>query len=148
MSRAQLLWPTNLNCSWRKRVTSTKLNDNVSKLIDQRRNWNEHSYIPEYPSGTKLNTHFLKLNEEMTKMGGKTYIYVESTLLFWLPNCHWHTGLVSFWGGGGGGLRSLVAYVLQRLPRKQVVLLQNGHLKNLGDPATCLVHLCQLHNKF
>ena len=28
---------------------STKLNDNVSKLIDQRRNWNEHSHIPECP---------------------------------------------------------------------------------------------------
>ena len=25
-------------------------------------------------SGTKLKTHFIKLNEEMTKMGGKTYI--------------------------------------------------------------------------
>ena len=28
---------------------STKLNGNVSKLIDQRRNWNEHSHIPEGP---------------------------------------------------------------------------------------------------
>ena len=27
----------------------TKLYDNVSKLIDQRRNWNEHSHIPECP---------------------------------------------------------------------------------------------------
>ena len=27
---------------------STKLNDNVSKVIDQRRNWNEYSYIPEF----------------------------------------------------------------------------------------------------
>ena len=28
---------------------STKLNDNVSKLNDQRRNWIEHSHIPECP---------------------------------------------------------------------------------------------------
>ena len=26
--------------------------------------------------GTKLKTHFLKLNEEVTKMGGKTYIII------------------------------------------------------------------------
>ena len=28
---------------------NTKLNDNVLKLIDQRRNWNEHSHIAECP---------------------------------------------------------------------------------------------------
>ena len=36
----------------------TKLNDNVSKLIDQRRNWNEYSHIPECPR-TKLENTFL-----------------------------------------------------------------------------------------
>ena len=54
---------------------STKLNNSVSKLIDQRRNWNEHSH--------KLETHFLNLNEEMTKMGGKTYNY-KKTLTNWI----------------------------------------------------------------
>ena len=47
---------------------STKLNDNVSKFIDQGQNWNEHSHIPV--SETNL-IFFFKLKEEVTKVGGK-----------------------------------------------------------------------------
>ena len=52
---------------------STKLNDHVSKLIDQRWDWNEHSHIPECP-GRNWFFFFFLLHEELTKMGGKTYI--------------------------------------------------------------------------
>ena len=51
----------------------TKLNDNVSKLINKRRNLNEYSHISECP-GRNWKHIFFKLNEEVTKMGGKTYI--------------------------------------------------------------------------
>ena len=53
LSRAQLLWPTNLKCNWRKRRWIDKARNwmtiYISKLIDQKRNWNEHSHIPECP---------------------------------------------------------------------------------------------------
>ena len=71
---------------------STKLNDNVSKLIDQRQNWNEHSHIPECP-GRNWKRIFV-LNEEVTKMGGKTYSQVFgfawfTRRKFWLRSCHY-----------------------------------------------------------
>ena len=57
-------------------------------------------------TGTKLKTHFLKLNEEVTKMGGKTY-----SILFcgWYIIMKLHQNKMVFRGGsrisnrGGGG---------------------------------------------
>ena len=52
---------------------STKLNHNVFK-IDRPKTKLKRAFAHSRVSGTKLKTHFLKLNEEMTKMGGKTYV--------------------------------------------------------------------------
>ena len=81
---ATVLWPTNLILLSRAQLQycdrqiliaidengwqSTKLNDNVSKLIDQRQNWNEHSHILKCP---RRNWKHIFFYEEVTKMGGK-----------------------------------------------------------------------------
>ena len=40
----------------------------------QRRDLNEHSHIPECRVRDKIENAFLKIDEEVTKMGEKTYI--------------------------------------------------------------------------
>ena len=77
LSRAQLLWPTNLNCSWRKRVTKYEIKWQCFKIYRSKTKLKQ-AFAHSRVSGTKLKTHILKLNEEMTKMGGKTY----STVMF------------------------------------------------------------------
>ena len=72
LSRAQLLWPTNLNCSRRKRLTKYEIEWQCLK-IDRPTTKLKRAFAHSRVSGTKLKTHFLILNEEMTKMGGKTY---------------------------------------------------------------------------
>ena len=81
LSRAKLLWPTNLNSSWRKRVTKHEIEWQCFK-IDRPKPKLKRACAHTRGSGTKLKTHFLILNEEMTKMGGNTYVYSVVILLF------------------------------------------------------------------
>ena len=67
------MWPTNLNSSWRKRVTKHEIEWQYFK-IDRPKTKLKRAFAHSRGSGTKLKTHFLNLNEEMMKMGGKTYI--------------------------------------------------------------------------
>ena len=71
LSRATVLWPTNLNCNLRKRVTikSTKLNDNVSNLIDHW-NWNEHLAL-QFQKCPGRNWKHLFLMKRGREIGGK-----------------------------------------------------------------------------
>ena len=79
MSRAQLPWRTNLNCSWRKRVTKHEIEWQWFK-IDRPKTKLKRALAHSRVSWKKLKTHFLKLNEEVTKMGGKIYSsWVSST---------------------------------------------------------------------
>ena len=59
-----------LIANWQKRVTK---HDNVSKLIDQRRNWNSIRTF-QIVRNEIANPFFKRLNEEVTKMGGKNCI--------------------------------------------------------------------------
>ena len=56
---------------------STKLSDECFK-IDRPKTKLKRAFAHSRGSGTKWKTYFLKLNDEMTKMGGKTYI-IKST---------------------------------------------------------------------
>ena len=50
----------------------TKCNDEFAESVDRRRNWKEHSHIPQC-SGHNIMRIFTKLVEDLSKMSGKTY---------------------------------------------------------------------------
>ena len=52
---------------------ATKFNDDVSKLIDERRNWNEHSHIAECP-GRNIESTFLWM-KRWRKWAGKPILF-------------------------------------------------------------------------
>ena len=69
---------------------STKLNDNVSKFIYQRRNRNEHSHIPECPGRNWKHFFFMK---RWRKWAGKPILDVSFQISLFVSYNHIHKSI-------------------------------------------------------